>query len=53
MLIYIILFGYLGLALLLSRLNIQKTIEDSAQYYLTNRSLEGDHAFFYPGGHQL
>jgi SSS family solute:Na+ symporter len=46
MLIYIILFGYLGLALLLSRLNIQKTIEDSAQYYLTNRSLKGITLFF-------
>ncbi len=46
MVIYIILFGYLGLSLLLSRLNIRSKIEDSAQYYLTNRSLKGITLFF-------
>lgn len=46
MLIYFILFGYLGLSLLLSRLRIRKQIEDSAQYYLTNRSLKGLTLFF-------
>ncbi len=46
MLIYLILFGYLGLSLLLTRLNIRKQIEDGAQYYLTNRSLKGITLFF-------